>query len=44
VCSSDLAIGGNWAAFLIWLGGCAVAGWIVTLLMSPDQEGRMKER
>lgn len=28
------ALAGDAAAFLIWLGGCAVIGWIVTLALS----------
>jgi hypothetical protein len=26
-----LALTGDAAAFMVWLGGCAVAGWFVTL-------------
>lgn len=28
------ALAGDAAAFLIWLGGCAVIGWIVALILS----------
>lgn len=38
------AVSGNWAAFLIWLGGCAVGGWLVALLLSPEQGGQTRRR
>lgn len=31
------AVRGDAAAFLIWFGGCAVAGWLVTLCLSQAQ-------
>lgn len=34
-----LAVNGNAAAFLIWLGGYAVVGWLVTLSFSSVQDG-----
>ncbi|EZP71621.1 hypothetical protein BV96_02358 [Sphingomonas paucimobilis] len=38
------AVSGSGAAFLIWLGGCGVAGWLVTLLLSPAQSGETQRR
>ena len=34
-----LAVLGDTAAFLIWLGSCAVAGWLVTLWAWRRQAG-----
>ena len=33
-----LALGGYAAAFLMWLGGYAVVGWLITLCFSTVQE------
>jgi hypothetical protein len=35
-----LAINGGAAASLIWLGCCAVAGWLITLLFSVAGQAR----
>lgn len=35
-----LAIAGDAAAFLLWLGGCAVTGWLITMAQSAHREGR----
>jgi len=32
------ALGGDGAAFLIWLGGYAVVGWLITLAFSARQD------
>lgn len=32
-----LAASGDSAAFLIWLGSCAVGGWLISLSMVPNR-------
>ena len=34
------AVGGDAAAFLIWFGGCAVAGWLIALTFRRAQGDR----
>lgn len=31
---------GDSAAFLMWLGGCAVIGWLIAILLRPHPQGR----
>ncbi|MET1753975.1 hypothetical protein ABVV53_00630 [Novosphingobium sp. RD2P27] len=35
-----LAVAGDAAAFLLWLGGCAVIGWLITTANSAHRERR----